>query len=640
MADRAGQQLGNYLLIRLLGRGGFAEVYLGEHLHLKTRAAIKVLHTQLADKDVDAFLKEAQTIAHLEHPHIVRVLDFDVAGGVPFLVMSYAPEGSLRQRHPKGTRLLPESILPYVKQIADALQYAHEEKLIHRDVKPENMLVGRRNEVLLSDFGLALIMQSSRYQSFQEVAGTVSYMAPEQIQGRPRPASDQYALGIVIYEWLCGSRPFQGSFTEIATQQVLAPPPPLHQSLPGVSPAIEQVVLRALAKDPHQRFASVQEFASAFEQACQPSLTFRPDTLASQPPPSAGPTTLLNQSSQSTDTTAPLSQPPLPYSPNTPPNIAAQSFSPTTPPKQLPLSSRLNTPPDIAPQASIPYMPADSLQPTKRGVSRRVVLTGLAGLAVAGGGITWLLTGGINRLFPGGPTNLTLSGPVVSVDSTNHTVTLSVNGQNTTIKNVPDNVITLLQGQVGKAYSFQVTQNSDGSYTIVAGTNVIPEAQEGYQTSSANEPGSIQFIGKIASSSNGNVVVSLPGGSSFSMSTNAQTDLGDFNGSLPGVNTQVKVKAKANSDGSFTATKIGDVVNSDDPNQVQLQGVTTQAVGADRVIHFTVGNKSFSFPIASTADLSNFGGNAQSIASGVTVMVTVEFSGTTGSVTRVGNPHP
>ena|SRR6266851_1659284 len=159
MADRAGQQLGNYLLIRLLGRGGFAEVYLGEHLHLKTRAAIKVLHTQLADKHVDAFLKEAQTIAHLEHPHIVRVLDFDVTGGVPFLVMSYAPEGSLRQRHPKGTRLLPESILPYVKQIADALQYAHEEKLIHRDVKPENMLVGRRNEVLLSDFGLALIMQ-------------------------------------------------------------------------------------------------------------------------------------------------------------------------------------------------------------------------------------------------------------------------------------------------------------------------------------------------------------------------------------------------------------------------------------------------------------------------------------------------
>ena len=241
-----------------------------------------------------------------------------------------------------------------------------------------------------------------------------------------------------------------------------------------------------------------------------------------------------------------------------------------------------------------------------------------------------------------GANGTSLSGSVVSVDSTNHTVTLSVNGQNTTIKNVPDNVITLLQGQVGKAYSFQVTQNSDGSYNIESGTNVTPESGEGTpeanQTSSTNEPGSIQFIGKIASSSNGNVVVSLPDGSSFSTSTNAQTDLGDFNGSLPGVNAQVKVEATWNN-GSFTATKIGNVDSSDDANQVQFQGVTTQAVGSDRVIHFTVGNKSFSFPIASTADLSDYNGNAQSIASGASVKVTVEFSGTSGSATDIGSSN-
>lgn len=243
-----------------------------------------------------------------------------------------------------------------------------------------------------------------------------------------------------------------------------------------------------------------------------------------------------------------------------------------------------------------------------------------------------------------GSNGASVSGSVVSVDSTNHTVTLSVNGQNTTIKNVPDNIITLLQGQVGKVYSFQVTQNSDGSYTIEAGTNVTPEAQEGSpeanQTSSVNEPGNIQFIGKITSSSNGNVVVSMPGGSSLSLSTNAQTDLGDFNGSLPGVNTQVKVKANANTDGSFTATKISNVDSSDDPNKVQFQGVTTQAVGSDRVIHFAVGNKGFSFPIASTADLSDYNGNAQSIASGASVKVTVEFSGTSGSATDIGNANP
>ena len=243
----------------------------------------------------------------------------------------------------------------------------------------------------------------------------------------------------------------------------------------------------------------------------------------------------------------------------------------------------------------------------------------------------------------GGPTNITLSGSVVSVDTQHDTVTLNVNGQTKTISNVPTSILTALQGQVGKVYTFQVTQNSDGSYTIEAGPNGTPEVQEGTpeanQTSSTNEPGSIQFIGKIASSSNGNIVVSLPDGSSLSMSTNAQTDLGDFNGSLPAVNTQVKVEANANSDGSFTATKIGNVDSSDDPNQVQFQGVTTQAVGADRMIHFTVGNKSFSFPIASTADLSDYNGNAQSIASGASVKVTVEFSGTSGSATDIGNSN-
>src|SRR6266568_8408952 len=211
MADRVDQQLGNYQLIRLLGEGGFAEVYLGEHIYLGTQAAIKVLHTQLASDDVDKFRTEARTIARLVHPHIVRVLEFGVEGKTPFLVMDYAPNGTLRNLHPKGTQLQLDIIVTYVKQIADALQYAHNEKVIHRDIKPENMLLGRRNNILLSDFGIALVAQSSRYQSAREIAGTMVYMAPEQIQGKPRPASDQYSLGIVVYEWLSGDRPFHGS---------------------------------------------------------------------------------------------------------------------------------------------------------------------------------------------------------------------------------------------------------------------------------------------------------------------------------------------------------------------------------------------------------------------------------------------
>ena len=208
MAERVGQQLGNYRLTRLIGQGGFADVYLGEHIYLKTQAAIKILQTRLVNADMEDFLQEARTIAALSHPHIVRVMDFGVEGDTPFLVMEYAPHGSLRQRHPRGSVLPPIVVLPYVKQVADALQFAHQRKLIHRDIKPENMLLGANNEILLSDFGIALVAQSSHYQNTQEVIGTVAYMAPEQLQGKPRSASDQYALGITVYEWLCGRHPF------------------------------------------------------------------------------------------------------------------------------------------------------------------------------------------------------------------------------------------------------------------------------------------------------------------------------------------------------------------------------------------------------------------------------------------------
>src|SRR3989440_7750280 len=126
MTNHLGQQLGNYRLTKLLGQGGFAEVYLGEHIHLGTQAAIKVLHSQLTSDDVDKFRAEARTIARLIHPHIVRVLEFGVEGRSPFLVMDYAPNETLRKRHPKGTSVALATIVPYIKQVADALQHAHD----------------------------------------------------------------------------------------------------------------------------------------------------------------------------------------------------------------------------------------------------------------------------------------------------------------------------------------------------------------------------------------------------------------------------------------------------------------------------------------------------------------------------------
>src|SRR5947209_2473060 len=273
MADRGrreGQQLGNYRLTRLLGQGRFAEVYLGEHVYLKSRAALKVLHTRLSEQDEARFLQEAQTLAGLSHPHIVRVLDFAVQDGTPFLVLEYAPHGTLRHRHAQGTRLPLETIVHYVQQVAAALQYAHDQRLIHRDVKPENLLLGERFDILLSDFGLGLFARHTLSQSFQEIAGTAFYMAPEQIQGKPRPASDQYALGIAVYEWLTGTFPFTGTAMEIAMQHLAAPPPPLREKIPTISPEIEQVVLRTLAKKPEERFPDVMAFARALEQAEKP----------------------------------------------------------------------------------------------------------------------------------------------------------------------------------------------------------------------------------------------------------------------------------------------------------------------------------------------------------------------------------
>ncbi len=420
MADRSGQRLGNYQLLHLLAVGGFAEVYLGEHLYLKTQAAIKVMHTRLAADDLESFLGEARTIARLAHPHIVRVLEFGVAEGTAYLVMDYAPNGTLRQRHPRGTRLPLQTILPYVQQVAQALQHAHQQKYIHRDVKPENMLIGRHNEVLLSDFGIATVAQTSIFQGKYEMAGTVAYMAPEQVQGHPRPASDLYSLGVVVYEWLAGERPFRGSFTEIAAQQVTAAPVPLRQKLPALAPEVEEVVMIALAKDPKDRFASVRAFAHALEQASKISL-----------PPLPRPTVpLLDGSAPFGASAMPnlpepmgaaLTPPPVRRTVELPPELLSSGFTPPSvvinPTSQTPPGFALaeRTPPSVlftppeAPvdssaltvretQASLPIaVPGAGARPPKPRRSRRgvkivaVVLTLLI-LLGTGGGLAYLLT--------------------------------------------------------------------------------------------------------------------------------------------------------------------------------------------------------------------------------------------------------
>jgi peptide/nickel transport system substrate-binding protein len=400
MTDRVGRQFGNYRLISLLGQGGYAEVYLGQHVRFKQQAAIKVLHAHLSEQEAEHFQQEAETIATLAHPGIIRVLDFDVQDGVPFLVMDYAPNGSLRQRYPKGSLVPLPVIISSVKQVAEALQYAHEQKFIHRDVKPENMLVGRRKEVLLTDFGIATIVHStsSLSTSAEGTSGTLAYMAPEQIEGHPRPASDQYALAVVVYEWLCGERPFEGSVSELLAQQLSMPPQLLHEHVPAIPDEVEQVVLRALTKDPKARFASVKDFVQALEQASQRALASTGQLASEQAEPSAAAATsyetvaaapdqlvLPTETTPSADLPVGTLEPTVYPSPSTPNGLdTPQSGAVTEMEQGQPLEPTAAATPV---QASVPLLPTPPAVRQRRRVTRRTaaLLIGLAVLVVAGG---------------------------------------------------------------------------------------------------------------------------------------------------------------------------------------------------------------------------------------------------------------
>ncbi len=382
---RIQQQIGHYKLVRLLGQGGFAEVYLGEHIHLKTLAAVKVLHSRLVDEDVQLFTQEARTVARLLHPNIVRVLDFGVENAFPYLVMDYAPNGTLRKQFLRGGRVPLATVVTLTRQIAEALHYAHQQHLIHRDIKPENLLLGRNQEVLLSDFGIALVLQSSRLYSAQNIAGTIAYMAPEQIQAHPCPASDQYALGIVVYEWLCGTRPFQGSYTEIAVKHTMTPPQPLRSLVPDIPYEVEQVVTTALQKDPARRFPTVLAFAYALEQVARSTSQSFISTFVK--PPSL-PLSAPQQSPMNS----------VAYTARFATSMMPQSFSQgqyAAPPTGLPqVPAQWPYSAGYSPPSAVPPNTPFSAQERRRGLlSRRAFLIGggMVGATVIGGATVWSL---------------------------------------------------------------------------------------------------------------------------------------------------------------------------------------------------------------------------------------------------------
>jgi serine/threonine protein kinase len=399
--DLIGQQLGDYRLVSSLGHGGFAEVYLGEHVRLSMSAAIKVLHTHLSTEEIQGFEQEAKTIAKLIHPHIVRILNFDVSNGIPFLVMDYCPDGTLRQRHSKGECVPLATVITYVKQVADALQYAHDQKIIHRDIKPANMLIGQRDAILLSDFGIASTAHSTHSMRTQTFAGTAPYMAPEQIKLHPRRESDQYALAIVTYQWLCGELPFIGTPEEIAIKHLAVEPPSLCQKLPNLSASVEKVVLKALAKDPKERFPTVQDFAMALEHASliKPLAVVppQPNTAPSQPTPPLAfivPTPPVTPTPAQIKVGTPVIQP-------LPPNVAARPIQTETHP------STVRPPMPKQPPSSHTVPRSASGHPTRRhaGIGLITIWIGTVGAgfgAIIGAGFGAIIGAGFGAIIGAG----------------------------------------------------------------------------------------------------------------------------------------------------------------------------------------------------------------------------------------------
>ncbi|HEX5502718.1 MAG TPA: protein kinase [Thermomicrobiales bacterium] len=413
MDELVGKTFGRYRIEAPLGRGGMASVYLAADPAFGRTVAIKIVDPGLGQQNprlVERFLREARAIARLQHPHILPVYDVGEQGGEGYLVMQYVTGGTLRDRlrGPRGARVLaPAEAVALLAPVGAALDYAHRQGVLHRDVKPTNVLLAEQDHPFLADFGLAKGFDQEGVSGLTATGmmiGTPEYMSPEQGQGGALDGrSDLYSLAVVLYEALTGRTPFRGETANetpvsIVVRHVTAPPPSPRAFNPALSPAVEAVLLRALAKAPDERYPTAGALFAALREALAETAagvrSDAPTLMGATPPPAAGYVAPTVGGAPPSYPSLPTSYPatPTPY-PSTPPSYP--SLPPVSPPGGLSAPVSYGTPPPATPPPA-GGMPAEA---PRRGavpawlviagaaILLLVVVVGIAGaLALRGGG--------------------------------------------------------------------------------------------------------------------------------------------------------------------------------------------------------------------------------------------------------------